>query len=52
MIKKTLKNPDIRKGKPNLKLCPNHYHYTISRGRTWNSEMRGQAIRDNEGWYK
>jgi len=52
MIKQTLKNPDIKKEKPNLNLYPNHYHYTTSRGRTWNSEMRGQAISDQKGWYK
>lgn len=52
MLKKTLKNPDIKKEKPNLKLCSNHYHYTTSRGRTWNPQMRGPAVSDGKGWYK
>jgi hypothetical protein len=50
MIRK-LKNPDILKEKPNLKLTPAHYHY-VSKLRGWNAERKGQAITDEKGWYK
>jgi len=50
MIKK-LKNPDMKDGKPDLKLYPNHYHYISDQGRIWKSEYRGTAYRDGNGWY-
>jgi hypothetical protein len=44
-----LKNPDILKRKPDLKLMPNHYKEEIHPNRIWNE---GTAIRDGHGWYK
>ena len=49
---KILKNNGIKKEKPELKLYPNHYHYVSGKGRTWQSEYKGQAISDGRGWYK
>ncbi len=48
---KVLNNGDILKEKPKLKLCPNHYTYTSTGGRTWNPKVSGQAIKSGD-WYK
>jgi len=50
MIKK-LKNPDIKDGKPDLKLCTNHYHFISDQGRLWRSEYKGTAFSDGRWWY-
>ena len=50
MIKK-LKDPEILKKKPDLKLRPNHYHY-VSPQRWFDPEKRGVAQSDDQGWYK
>jgi len=48
-----LKNKDILKLKPNLKLCSNHYRDKIIRHRYWNSRKFGTAIYDSRTkWYK
>lgn len=60
---RTLKNPDILKKKPHLKLCSNHF---VDDGpvvrRMWVSAeipsrddsprcVQGTAVRDGDGWY-
>jgi len=50
MIKK-LKDPELLKKKPELKLKPNHYRF-VSVLRFFDPEKRGQAIVDGRGWYK
>ena len=49
---RVLKNPDIKRDKPTLKLKTNHYHFLSKYGRTWNSYNRGTAVSDGKGWYK
>jgi len=51
-LKPQLKSPTILDRKPALKLCPNHFNTSSSKGRYWNSSHRGQAISDGKGWYK
>lgn len=41
----------LLKGKPDLKLCSNHYNFRKRVIRYWNSIMLGTATRDGEGWY-
>jgi len=49
----TLKNKDILKLKPDLKLCSNHYEDKPTYHRYWNSKKQGTAICDNRTkWYK
>jgi len=48
---KILKDKEILKKKPNLKLMPNHYHFISGYGRTWNSSVRGTAQKVGN-WYK
>ena len=50
--KKDLKNKDILKTKPNLKICPNHLNIKSTHGRVWHS-LHGQGIAyaDGHGWY-
>jgi len=48
---KILKNKEIKKQKPGLKLMPNHYHYISKAGRVWNSKMYGTAYWHGD-WYK
>ena len=43
-----LKNSDILKLKPHLKLKPNHYKDNIGPFRIWNN---GTALSDGQGWY-
>ncbi len=49
---KILKNKNILKEKPKLKLCSNHYHF-ISQAtlRHWDSSKLGTAYKNNN-WYK
>ena len=49
---KMLKNDEIKKQKPDLKLKPNHYHFISDGGRIWRSENRGMAYSDGRGWYQ
>lgn len=42
-----LKQPDILKRKPNLKICSNHIR-NLERHRIF---IRGIAVRDGKGWY-
>jgi len=49
---KILKDPDILQRKPKLRLMPNHYSFASEHGRHWNPQLKGQAIRDEKGWYK
>ncbi|HUW06349.1 MAG TPA: hypothetical protein VMW01_08800 [Williamwhitmania sp.] len=48
---KVLKDKEILKKKPNLKLMPNHYHFISGHGRIWDSSVRGTAQRVGD-WYK
>lgn len=50
MATKILKSETIKERKPDLKLCPNHYHVVSTR--TWPSWAKGTARRDGRGWYK
>ena len=53
VIDPTLKDPDILKKKPELKICSNHRKK--ERGRIykfWDSGKQGTAVRDGNGWYK
>lgn len=38
--------------KPELKIFSNHIKNILVPNRYWNSHEKGQAIRDNRGWYK
>lgn len=49
---KVLKDENILKKKPDLKLYPNHYIYISTGKRSWNSHAQGTAYRDKKGWYK
>lgn len=50
MIKR-LKNQELLSQKPNIKLCPNHYHFISDAGRIWKSEYWGTAYSNGKGWY-
>lgn len=53
MATKILKSKTIKERKPDLKLCPNHYHVVSTAStRTWPSWTKGTARRDGRGWYK
>ena len=41
-----------RKGKPSLKLCPNHFKYYLPPKRIYFSRSNGPARSDGKGWYK
>ncbi len=47
-----LKQPDILKRKPDLKLCGNHFKVFKKIHRFWDASKRGTAKRDGGGWYK
>jgi len=50
-MKRRLKDPDILKKKPNLKLCDNHYIESLPTPiRIWNSSKLGTAWRRGH-WY-
>ena len=48
---KILKDKEILKKKPSLKLMSNHYHFISGHGRIWNSSVRGTAKKVGN-WYK
>ena len=52
--KRLLKNPDILKQKPHLKICSNHrigVKTDKDTCRWWQSKKMGTAISDGKGWY-
>lgn len=53
MAIKILKSKTIKDRKPNLKLCPNHFHF-ISEAprRVYPSSNQVPARSDGRGWYK
>ena len=51
-MRATLKDPDVLKKKPRLRLMPNHYDLVSEGKRFWSVELRGAAVKDGYGWYK
>ena len=52
LLTSRLKNPDILKRKPNLKICKNHLKdEPMTGGRVWLPSY-GTAVRGPNGWYK
>ena len=43
------KDHPLLKAKPDLKLCPNHFHAPLPTYQIW---RYGQAVRNDEGWYR
>jgi len=53
MAIKILKSKTIKDRKPNLKLCPNHFHLISEAPRRYYpSGQLPPARRDGKGWYK
>ena len=61
-MKMILKDSNVLKKKPKLRLMPNHYHFVSEGGRFWHAVTatgflgvqmaKGTAVKDGYGWYK
>ena len=49
-MKAILKDSNVLKKKPKLRLMPNHYHFVSEFGRI--AIGYGTAVKDGYGWYK